>query len=52
MDELIRELDELAAAADRIGNLTLREAYAHSAHLAREAKRRMADREPAWDLQP
>lgn len=50
MDELIRELEELAAAAERVGNLTLREAYSYSAKLAREAQRRMAEREPAWDL--
>lgn len=64
MDELIRELESAAASGrslrDRypIGsegyehNDGMATAYADSVKLAREAKRRMADRELAWNLNP
>jgi hypothetical protein len=63
MDELIRELEERSASlrADATAcnpeNLTAwialdaaASSYHNAAVLAVEAKRRMADREPAWEL--
>jgi hypothetical protein len=62
MDELIRELEELATGSrelrdeHRTNSAPARyyngeaQAYAHAAKLAREAKRRMAEREPTWDI--
>lgn len=62
MDELIRELEQIAANARRRRNLytpdqitwqrndQMAQDYDHAANLAHEAKRRMAEQAPAWEL--
>jgi hypothetical protein len=64
MDELIRELERelqmARAAADAIGQTTPsglvmageQVAFERAIALAQRAKRRIAEREPAWDVQP
>lgn len=64
MDELIKELERLAVEAIEERKACLHSslmwvrkdaaamAFVDASRLAREAKRRMAEREPAWDLQP
>lgn len=50
MDELIREFERLAALALRGGEPKEASAFNYAAEVTRIAKRRMAEREPAWDL--
>lgn len=64
MDELIRELQSKAESARALRGMHpadskmwqrydgMGHAYDHAASLAYESKRRMADREPAWTLEP
>lgn len=64
MDELIRELQRRAKLARGLRDLepptstlarcleTMEAAYDNAADLAIEAKRRMAEREPAWTVEP
>jgi hypothetical protein len=58
MDELIRELERRADVAKRAEHLigaklteTRIGALKEARDLARDAKRRMAEREPAWELE-
>lgn len=63
MDELIREMQGKARSAYALRNMqideetrkhydTIAQTWEHAVYLAQDAKRRMAEREPAWDLRP
>lgn len=65
MDELIRQLEERPAELQKKRDACRPDstearlvldaaatAYSNAALLAEQAKRRMADREPAWDILP